>query len=223
LLIARHTFEMPAARARRAPRRTQEQRSSQTRGRILDAALECLASRGYAATTTLEVAERAGVSRGAQLHHFPTRSALVSAAVQHLFTALRSEYDAAFGRLPPGAERVGAAIDLLWKIFQDERLAAVLELYVAARTDAELRAEIAPVEAAHHAHILRLARAYFPELTAGGTALEDVLDLVLDALQGMAIRRLVRPNDPSTERALARIKALATAALAAPRAERKAR
>jgi AcrR family transcriptional regulator len=208
---------MLAARTRPAPRRTQEQRSSATRGRILDAALACLASRGYAGTTTLEVAERAGVSRGAQLHHFPTRSTLVSAAVQHLFAALRSEYDAAFLHLPPGADRVGAAIDLLWEIFQDERLSAVLELYVAARTDPELRAEIAPVAAAHHAHVLRLAASYFPQLAAEGDAQEDAIDLVLDVLQGMAVRRLIHADDPSLERTLARVKTLAAAALAAPR------
>src|SRR3954471_9890606 len=93
-----------------AARRTQEERSSATRGKILDAALACLASVGYGGTTTTIVAERAGGSRGAQLHHFPTRSALIGAAVQHLFGDLRRAYERAFARLPSTADRVAAAI-----------------------------------------------------------------------------------------------------------------
>lgn len=199
-------------------RRTQEQRSASTRRRILDAALECLATLGYAATTTLVVAERAGVSRGAQLHHFPTRSALVSAAVQHLFASLTREYEAAFARLSPDADRVGTAIELLWAIFQDARLAAVLELYVAGRTDAELRAELGPVARRHHQNVVSLARAYFPEAADAKGGLEDLIDLVLDTLQGMAVRKLVRPDDDSIARTLARIKSLAAASIAASRA-----
>jgi AcrR family transcriptional regulator len=212
---------MVAAATPRALRRTQEARASSTRRRILDAALECLSTLGYAATTTLVVAQRAGVSRGAQLHHFPTRASLVSAAVQHLFAGLRSEYEAAFANLSPDADRVGAAIDLLWEIFQDVRLAAVLELYVVGRTDPGLRAELAPVAASHHENVVRLARAYFPEAADLNGGLEELLDLVLDTLQGMAVRRLVRPQDASTTRTLALVKSLAAAAIAAQRSSQR--
>ena len=81
---------MPAAPARR---RTQEERSAATQTRLLDAAVECLVELGYGATTTTVVAERAGVSRGAQLHHFATRADLVGAAVQHVFAGLTEDYD----------------------------------------------------------------------------------------------------------------------------------
>ena len=212
---------MVVAPAAHAPHRSQEERSASTRGRILDSALECLSSLGFAATTTLVVAERAGVSRGAQLHHFPTRSSLVSAAMQHLFASLRCEYEIAFANLPPDADRVGAAIDLLWEIFQDVRLAVVLELYVAGRTDPDLRAELASVAAGHQENVLRLARACFPEAADADGGLEAVLDLVLDTLQGMAVRRLVRPEDPSIAATLARIKSLAAAAVAAPRSPKR--
>jgi AcrR family transcriptional regulator len=188
-----------AARSSSSPRRTQAERSALTRARILDAALACLAELGYAATTTTVVAERAGVSRGAQLHHFPTRDDLVAAAVRHLFADLREAFQKAFAALSPEADRVGAAIDLLWEVYRDPRLAAVLELYVAGRTDASLRARLAPVAAAHHAHVVVLARAYFPEAAARAGSLESVLDLVLDTLQGMAVRRVVHGDVPELE------------------------
>ncbi len=53
----------------------QEERSAETRRRLLDATVACLFERGYAGTTTTELARRAGVSRGAQMHHFPKKGA----------------------------------------------------------------------------------------------------------------------------------------------------
>jgi len=180
-------------------RRTQEERSHAMRARILEATLECLAELGYAGTTTIVVAEHAGVSRGAQLHHFPTRASLISAAVQHLFAQLTERYERGFTRVPAGAERIGAAVDLLWEIFQDARLTAVLELYVAARTDEELHRELVPIAERHHEKVLRLARGYFPDASLDGQAFAALLDVVLDALQGLAVRRLVT-SDPKTLR-----------------------
>jgi len=182
-----------------AHRRTQGERSHATQARILEATLECLAELGYAGTTTIVVAERAVVSRGAQLHHFPTRASLISAAVQHLFAQLTDRYERAFTRVPAGAERIGAAVDLLWEIFQDARLTAVLELYVAARTDEELHRELVPITERHHEKVLRLARGYFPDTALDDDAFAALLDVVLDALQGLAVRRLVT-SDPKTLR-----------------------
>ena len=56
-----------------AARRTQQQRSDETRAALLDATIICLHEVGYAGTSTTLVSERAGVSRGAQTHHFPTK------------------------------------------------------------------------------------------------------------------------------------------------------
>ena len=112
------------------PRRTQAERRAETRGRLLDATLECLAELGYTGTTTTEVVRRAGLSRGAQVHHFPTKAELVVAAVEHLFHRRHEEFRQAF------AERertLDAALDLLWEMFQGPTFDAWLELVVAGR------------------------------------------------------------------------------------------
>src|SRR3954471_20612399 len=96
------------------PRRNQAQRSAATRAALLDATLECLVQDGYANTTTARVSERAGLSRGAHLHHFQTRSALLAAAVGHLAARRRDELLAAADALPTGPERVAEGLDLLW-------------------------------------------------------------------------------------------------------------
>ncbi len=209
---------MQAATSSR-PRRTQAERSATTQAKLLDAALECLVELGYAGTTTTVVADRAGVSRGAQLHHFPTRAALVAAAVEHLYARLTETYQAGFARLPRGADRLRAALDLLWSMFSEPRYAAVLELFTAARTDPELRAHLRPIAERHQATVDRLARAYFPDAAQRADDFDATLTLVLDAMQGMASSRAVRTDGPSEARRLATLHHIAARALAPGRGQ----
>jgi AcrR family transcriptional regulator len=190
-----------------------------TRGRLLDAALDCLARDGYAGTTTAAVVQRAGASRGAFLHHFPTRAALLAAAAEHLYEGLREGYERAFAALPGEVDRLDGAIALLWRAFLDPRLAATLELFVAARVDPELRAALAPVAAEHHHHVTRLARSSLPD-AAGHPRFEAMLGLVIDALQGMAVRRGVRGDGASTARDLEDLARLVARELDVPRRRR---
>jgi AcrR family transcriptional regulator len=124
----------------------QEQRSRAMRQRLLEATIECLVERGWSGTSTTLVSRRAGVSRGAQLHHFPTKTDLVVAAVEHM-GARRSEvlFERA-ARLPRGRRRTRAVLDLLAEHFTSPLFVAALELWVAARTDEQLHRAVAPLE-----------------------------------------------------------------------------
>ena len=184
-------------------RRTQAERRARTRHLLLDATLDCLAERGYGATTTTLVSERAGVSRGAQLHHFPTRAELVAAAVEHLFAELTSDYRAAFAELPPDESRLRAAIALLWSMYQKPRWPAALELDTAARTDPDLHAQLVSVSQAHRRNISELAARYFPELADDQERFEDLLTVILDTMYGMAVRRLLHGDEARIEQVLA--------------------
>jgi len=195
-------------------RRTQAERSAHTRRLLLDAALECLEEKGYAGTTTTLVADRAGVSRGAQLHHYPTRAALVAAAIEHLFSGLTEEYGRVFASLSPARDRLGVAIDLLWSMFTKPSFAAVLELYVAARTDPELHARLLPVADRHRGNVARLAVEYFPAAAAANPEFETVLMLILDTMHGMAVSRIVYGADAPTDALLGKLRELAAALFA---------
>ena len=90
----------------------QEERSRVMRARLLEATVELLVERGFSGTSTTLVSERAGVSRGAQLHHFPTKNDLVVAAVEHLTQVRGAELAAAAAAVPtPRSTR--AVLDLL--------------------------------------------------------------------------------------------------------------
>src|SRR5262249_52043191 len=151
-------FRMPAV----ARRRTQEERSAATRARLLDATLECLAELGYARTTTTEIAERGGVSRGAQLHHFPTKAELVTEAVEHLFERRDQEFREGFARLPADANRPRTAVDLLWSMVAGPTFHAWLELVVAARTDEQLRPQVEALSARFKENVARTFGELFP-------------------------------------------------------------
>ncbi|NHC21837.1 TetR/AcrR family transcriptional regulator [Nocardioides sp. IC4_145] len=116
------------------------------RARLLEATVECLVERGFSGTSTTLVSERAGVSRGAQLHHFPTKNALVVAAVEHLSDVRRDELAAAAAALPTGRRRTRAVLRMLGDHFASPLFAAALELWVAARTDEALMEAVAPLE-----------------------------------------------------------------------------
>lgn len=118
------------------------------RGRLLDATVECLDRFGYAATTTTRVTELAGVTRGAQVHHFATRAELIAATVRHLM-AMRTELAAErLDAVREAADPLDAALDLLWEVHHQPVRFATLELWMAARTDPDLKAVAAEVEPA---------------------------------------------------------------------------
>lgn len=125
----------------------QEERTRAMRARLLEATVELLVEKGYAGTSTTLVSERAGVSRGAQLHHFPTKQDLVVAAVRHVTEVRGAELAAAAEGLPTDPrKRTRAVLQVLGDHFTSPVFTAALELWVAARTDPALLAEVAPLE-----------------------------------------------------------------------------
>ena len=130
-------------------RRSQSERTAQTRQALLDATLESLTEAGFARTTTTAVAQRAGVSLGALVHHFPAKSDLLAAAVTHVLDRRLAEFRSRMAELPPDADRVDAALDLLWSAFCGPTFVAWVELWVGARTDPELARAVRDLSLIH--------------------------------------------------------------------------
>jgi AcrR family transcriptional regulator len=172
----------------RAP---QQERSRATQQRLLEATVECLVEHGWSGATTTVIAERAGVSRGAQLHHYPTRAALVLAAVEHLAERRATEIRAEGGLLDAAAEdRVDQVIDMLAAAFTGPLFVAALEVWVAARTDPDLRAALVPLEARVGREMHRLA----VDLLGADESRPDVRESVqatLDLLRGLGVANLL--------------------------------
>jgi AcrR family transcriptional regulator len=181
-------------------RRSQAERSASTRQALLDATIACLMEDGYANTTTSRVAERAGVSRGAHLHHFQTRQALMAAAMEHLAERRGEQLLAAAKQLPPpGRERLAQGLDLLWASYASPLYQAALDLWTEARTDPELRERLAPVERDLDRQTLRLSRSLFGEI-AEQPGFDRLLELATATMRGLALLDTLNPGGARNRR-----------------------
>jgi AcrR family transcriptional regulator len=183
---------MPEAAAKR---RTQAERRAASRAALLDAALQVLIEEGYANLTTRNVAERAGVSQGTQMHYFPTRARFLAEAVRHVAFKLAAEVrEQEELRARSEQRRLEELLDRVWEIHTGPVFQATMELWVAARTDPELRAEMDEVQRDVTRMVGRLATDLFPELMSQPRA-GDLLDLGMAAMRGLAVLRFTSDAD----------------------------
>ena len=177
--------------------RRQEERSAATRRILLEATVTCLVELGYTGTTSAAVAEKAGLSRGAQLHHFGTRDQLVVAAVEHLAQKrLRRVREALTGlstaathgeHRPRRKEPQEAALGLLAEALSGPLYAATLELWVAARSHPNLRAQLIPAEERVNDELAQICRTYVTDDPV-------TIRLTLDLLLGRGVSGLLTPH-----------------------------
>lgn len=187
---------MPAASAQ--PRRTQEQRSTEMRERLMEATIDCLVEYGWSGTTTAKVADRAGVTRGAQVHHFPTKADLVVAAIRYMATQkIKVAYDET-RHLSKADKPLGDVLDLIWNAHQGPIFAVTMELMIAARTDPELRAHVAELEPLITGGTMELSRKVSPDYTYQSQFLH-FLYTATDTVRGILVGSWAFVDDTQTE------------------------
>jgi len=180
------------------------------RSRLLEATIDCLYEVGYSRTTTIEVAARAGVSRGAQLHHFPTKKRLVTIAVRHLLEKRLQEFREAFATLPQGADKYSSVIDIIWDKTSNRAFYAWLELVVAARTDAGLRKTVVEIAEQFSLQVQQTFREFFSPQREHSSPFDIAPVFTFAVMQGLALDHIVWPEgDRRHELVLQALKALA--------------
>ncbi len=187
--------------------RTQAERSERTRELLLDATVECLVELGYAHTTVQEICQRAGLSRGAQQHHFTTKAELMTSALEHLFARLSAQILHTTAELPPGPERIEVGIDQLWAAYSGTLSTAAVELWVAARTDPELRRSLLPVDRALGHATLQFYRQIIGE-DADEQRTETLLLLTVNLIRGLALDAMIGGDEKRRTALLREWKAL---------------
>jgi AcrR family transcriptional regulator len=186
-------------KAEATPRRTQSERREETRGRLLDATIESLIDEGYAGTTIRRVTERAGVSQGAQSHHFPRRVDLVASAFERLAEQRIERYRERARELPPDRRRrLRALLDLLWEDFSSPVFTVAVKLWVAAAEDEELRRRLVPVEKRIHSNMAELSAEVAGELGAE-SRFDRKLAVAMNTVAGLALTREFDPSGRATK------------------------
>ncbi|HST84178.1 MAG TPA: TetR/AcrR family transcriptional regulator [Kineosporiaceae bacterium] len=176
----------------------QQERSRATRQQLLDAAVNCLVELGWAGSTVTVVAERAGVSRGAAQHHFPTREALVTAAVEHVTRVRTADIQRELDALPAGPMRTEVVVELIVSWFTGAPFRAALEVWVAASSDPQLRELVVPLEARTGRQVHRAA-VHLLGADESVPGVREMIQATLDLARGLGLANLL--TDDSHRRA----------------------
>lgn len=178
-------------------RRSQAERSGATRKVLLDAAVKCLFEHGYGATTTIMVAEEAGVSRGAMLHQFPSKADLMTFVVESEFEEEQRLYQELLAGIDKPRDRLVAYPEAAWNILSRPSGVAVLEILQGSRSDPVLLEKLAPVQARIDEKASEALAREFPSGLSLG-----LLQLIVGAVRGLSIRKVLAPDDESVTEAV---------------------
>jgi AcrR family transcriptional regulator len=187
-----------------------QDRSRATRQRLLEAAVACLAEHGWAGSTVSVVAERAGVSRGAAQHHFPTREDLFTAAVEYVAEERSTAIRALFPEGTAGDRR--AVVAALVDLFTGPLFRAALHLWVAASDEEQLRPRVTELEARVGRETHRIA----VELLAADESRPGVRETIqglLDMARGLGLANLLTDDRGRRERVVTQWASLLDSAL----------
>jgi AcrR family transcriptional regulator len=180
---------------RKPVRRTQEERSKDTQGRVIAAAVEALRSKGYVGFRVSEVAEAAKVSRGAQTHHFPTKDSLVLAALEHIFRESMEHSLQRAKSLKPGDDVMAALLRDGEEFFLGPYFPIALDMLNLGNHGAKLRKQVQTMSRQHRIPVEEVWSMALIERGLSAKQAEDMLWLSYSIIRGLAIRRLMQ-DDP---------------------------
>ncbi len=181
-------------------RRTQAERTDETTAALIEATVTALVDVGYRGATTTEIARRAGVSRGAMLHHFPHRASLFSATADWLTDGHIRRFEDELAAVGVGSDRLAVAIDVLWSICSSPVHVAWMEFAAAAHHEPELAATITLAGARMRERTRETWSTTFPEFV-GAEIGAHAADFALSLLEGLALSQRTAP-DPRTAEAV---------------------
>lgn len=190
-----------ATKSAKPPRIPNAERSEATKAALAEATISALAAHGYRGASTTKIAEIAGLTRGAQKHHFRTKADLVTHAMTELQQQLLEDARATI----TSSEQldVDGALKLLWKSLTDDLYVAAVELRMAARIDADLRDRLIPTEREIGGKIRELLILVLDDGTTPRETVIEVGELAIMVLRDMAMQRLLVVDEEREKRQLA--------------------
>lgn len=194
---------MGTATARATLRQPRQDRSRATRARLLESAIGCLAELGWGRATVSVIAERAGVSRGATQHYFPTREDLFTAALEHMAEVRLAEIKREAARLPAGsAHRTKDVVGLLVRLYTGPLFRAALQIWAAASASEFLRGLVLPLEArlGREAHKAAIELLNADESVPG---VHEAVQATLDLARGLGLADTLADDSRRRDRVIA--------------------
>ena len=182
------------------PRRSQEDRRTETCARLRDATIALISERGYVNTTTIDISKRAGVSRGALLHHYPHKVDLIVEAAAYAWTDAIAQIRDLSQALSSGKLDVDSFVEGVWtRVFRASSVTMTLDLMSAARSDEQLRERIS-------GHLQNLFEAYdeIAEQAFADSGLSKgqrrvLVSLTTCTIRGLKLQELMHPDPAMTQ------------------------
>ncbi|MGI1678470.1 MAG: TetR/AcrR family transcriptional regulator [Cellvibrionaceae bacterium] len=187
---------------------TNVERSAATREKVLTATIRCLNDLGYEGTTVIKVARRAGVSRGAAQHQFPSKIDLIIAAAEFIVESQSKMRETMWDSLISEEESLSAIVDFSWSLQRHPDNIALLEIMMATRNNEELRIRFAPF----FQHFIALRHFGAEKITEafGGKEVDPelvaLLRLHFSVMRGLALDALVTTDTDGIDAAIQLLK-----------------
>jgi AcrR family transcriptional regulator len=180
----------------------QAAKSAATRTAAIEGAIECLIKTGYARTSTIEIAKRANVSRGAMIYHFPTKRRLLDAIVEYIIAERIRQFTDAMrsSSLTEEDRRDQKGIDVYWQHLHSRLFTAFHELVVASRTDPELARVMRVANTRFEREWHKTVKELFPEWKDKGPLFDLAMDVTQFLLEGMALNKFAHDARQRRER-----------------------
>ncbi len=173
----------------------QAARSLKMRERVLNATLDCIFEDGFQKASTTEIVKRAGVSRGAMLHHFPNKEILIASAIEKLLDdeiSFIREIAVAYSR---HEKTIDDFVDFLWSRFSSRLFMITLDFLSSARTDEKLRDAVIPVSLHFHEGLNEIWKQFFHYENSSPEKVQTLLNTTLCLMRGMGVQTVIRSDD----------------------------
>ena len=185
---------MMSATAPARVRRSQEQRSAETRERLIVAAIECIERVGYVDATTTLIVEHAKVSRGALQHHFQTKADLIVAVIDRVSEELNLRFDVAALAAAPLEQRVSAIVDRYWDVFTSKAFRAVIGISVGIAGEPALAARLASALDQARESYETVWLELFRDSGRSEAELTAIRRVVMSAARGFGVLKMIQPH-----------------------------
>ena len=176
------------------PRRTQAERTEETRLRLLKATIFSVSEGGYSRATLTEITQRAGVSIGAAQHHFQSKADLILATVEYVFTEMHlfvAEMSPTSGTME---ERLDKMISVYWSWFSSPEYLAAWELILGARHDTKLFRELRKRVVLGVERVNHLWKAAFSDIELSNEEVRQLVQFTFGIMRGLALSDVVTLN-----------------------------
>jgi len=194
--VQKHDIMTDTQNDTRRAEKPAQARSIAMREKLIEATLEVIYDRGYRSASTPEFASRAGVSRGALLHHFPTRSDIVVAAMERLLGDGTREIRALAEKAARQEVGLEDFVEILWQLFSGRFFYISLEFINEARTDPDLRERMIPVVRDFHAALDSIWVEFEKQGEEAPKSMGVALNLTVCLVRGMGVQTVLK-NDPA--------------------------